>query len=279
MRVEMAARLNNPQAIEQGVGDTSEEIRIAALQSLFEARPDRGIVLATDLLKNGSGASRLMRESAVTLLGDTESKEAIPILLEVARTDSDTRLRRRAIEALAEIEDDSVLEPLKQLALKSADVSVARAALEAMSERESTARPFFLEVARSATNTDLRLEAIEQLGELENDPAVVNDLVQLMASEKDVRIRRAIIEALGEREDNASAESLIRLYDAEKNESVREIIIEALGESEQKPALQKLTEIALRDPSLRLRKRALEHIGDSDDPDAYKFLEELLRKN
>jgi len=311
MRVEMAPRLKNTQVIEQGVAELNEEIRLAALQSLFEARPDRGITMATDILKAGSGSSRLMREGAIELLAETESKEAVPVLLEIAQKDSDLRLRRKAVEALGEIHDPSVLEPLKALALQSTDITVAREALEALSEHESAALPFLIEVARTGASVELRMEAIEKLDEFENDPTVVDELMKLMASEKDVRVQRALvealedievptaqaalaelarrssssevrrtaIEALAEREDEASAQSLIQLYDAEKDERVREIIIEALGESEQKPALRKLTEIALRDPSMRLRKRALEEIVDSDDPDAYKFLEEVLKKN
>jgi len=311
MRVEMAPRLKNTQVIEQGVTATNEEIRLAALQSLFEARPERGTAMAIDILKAGSSSSRLMREGAIELLADTESREAVPILLEVAQKDSDVRLRRKAVEALGEIQDSSALEPLKALALQSNDIFIARAALEALAEHESAAGPFLIEVARSSAAVELRMEAIEQLGELENDPTVVDELMKLIASEKDLRIQRALvealeesevpkaqaalaelasksssievrrsaIEALAEREDEASAQSLIQLYDTEKDERVKSTIIEALGESEQKVALRKLTEIALRDPSVRLRKQALEEIADSDDPDAYKFLEEVLKKN
>lgn len=311
MRVEMAPRLKNSQVIDQGFNEADEEIRLAALQSLFEARPDRGIALATEILKAGSKSSRLMREGAVTLLGETESKEAVPVLLEIARNDSDVRLRRSAVEALGEINDPSVLEPLKALVLKSNDLTVAREALDAVAEHEGQVKPFLIEVARSGAPVEIRREAIEQLGELENDPTVVNELMKLMASEKDVRLQRALIEALeelkapsaqaalselartsassevrrraiealAERNDDAAAQALIQIYDAEKDESMKEMLIDALGESERKPALRKLTEIAMRDTSMRLRKRALEQLGESDDPDAYKFLEELLKKN
>src|SRR5262245_9961870 len=39
MRLEIAHRLNNNKLIEQGVSAENEEIKLAALQSLFEARP------------------------------------------------------------------------------------------------------------------------------------------------------------------------------------------------------------------------------------------------
>src|SRR4030095_7815418 len=71
MRVEIAPRLKNNRVIEQGVSAENEEIRLAALQSLFEARPERAAAIAADILKSGSGASRLMREGAITLLAES----------------------------------------------------------------------------------------------------------------------------------------------------------------------------------------------------------------
>jgi HEAT repeat protein len=310
MRVEIAPRLNNQQVIDQGVGATNDEVRIAALQSLFESRPERALTLAADLLKSGSGASRLVKESALTLLADSESREAVPLLAEVARNDSDTRLRKKAIEALGEIDDNSALEPLKALALQTTDLSIARAALEAAGDHESAARSLFLEVARSNASVELRADAIEQLGDLDEDPGIVDDLLKLLSAEKHPRLQEALIEtladielpqaeialtsvarsaptvevrlmvveALNDREGEGAIESLIQLYDAEKDERVKEEIIEAFGDSEEKTALRKLIDIARRDPSLKLRKRAISELAGNDDPEVTKFLEEMLKK-
>ena len=311
LRVEMAPRLKNSQVIEQGVTETNDEIKLAALQSLFEASPERARAIATDILKAGGSSSRLMKEGALALLADSESKEAIPVLVQVARTETDPRLRRKAIDALGDIEDDSVLEPLKTLVLQSTDLSIARAALNALADHEGAARKFLLEVARSNAPVEVRAEAIDELADIEGDPSIVDDLLQMLATEKDARVqreliealedfehprastaltelarnspnvelRRRAIEALADREDDAAVASLIQLYDAEKDERLKEAILEALGESEQKSALTKLSEVALRDSSLRLRKKALTLIGESEDPDAIKFLEEMLKKN
>src|SRR5262245_33235129 len=182
MRVKIAPRLNNQQVIDQGVGETNDEVRVAALQSLFESRPERAMTLAGDLLKSGSGASRLVKESALTLLADSESREAVPILAEVARNDSDTRLRKKAIEALGEIEDASALEPLKALVLQTTDLSIARAALDAAGNHEgAAARNLFLEVARSNASVELRADAIEELGDLDEEPGIVDDLLKLLS--------------------------------------------------------------------------------------------------
>lgn len=316
LRVELAPRLKNNQVIEQGVTESNEEIKLAALQSLFEAKRERALAIAMDLLKPGSNASRMMKEGALTLLADSESKEAVPLLAELARTEPDMRLRKKAIEALGEIEDESVLEPLKAIVMQATgangDVSIARSALQALAQHHGgKARGLLLEIARSNAAVELRAEAINGLGEIENDPTVVDDLLKLFAAEKDAKLQEAIIEALsevelpgaltalanlartatnsevreraiealGQREGEKGIESLIQLYDAEKDEHVRESIVEALGDSEEKLALRKLMDIARRDASIKLRKRALSAIGRSEDPEAIKFLEDLLKKN
>jgi tetratricopeptide (TPR) repeat protein len=61
LRVEIAPRLKNSQLIEQGVNEVNEEIRLAALQSLFEANPQRALAMASDILKPGASGSRLMK--------------------------------------------------------------------------------------------------------------------------------------------------------------------------------------------------------------------------
>jgi HEAT repeat protein len=278
MRVEIAPRLKNNQVIEQGVSDPNDEIRLTALQSLFEARPERALSMAAEILKQGSSASRPLREGAVALLGDSETMEAIPILVQVARNDPDMRLRKKAIEALAEYDGE--------------------------------ARKALLEIARSNAEVDVRSAAIEALAEIENDPAVVDDLVALMASSREPRLQRKLIgtlgeiessraetalaqiarnstsvevrlqaiDALAEHESDSAADSLAQLYDAEKDEKVKEEIINALENTESKAGLRKLSQIAAREPSLRLRKQALSAVGDSDDPDVIKYLEEILKQ-
>jgi HEAT repeat protein len=248
MRVEMAPRLKNSQVIEQGVSEANEEIRLAALQSLFEARPERALTIATDILKAGSSSSRLMKEGALALLADSETKEAIPILAQVARSDTDMRLRRKAIEALGDFEDEpAVVDELVKLLSSEKDPRLLETLIDALEDLEF--------------------------------PQATSALMELARSSSSAAVRRQAIEKLADREDDNAAQSLIQLYDAEKDERMKEDILEALAESEQKPALQKLSQVALRDSSLRLRKRALALMGESDDPDVIKFLEEMLKKN
>ncbi len=313
MRVEIAPRLKNTQVIEQGVTDSNEEIRLAALQSLFEARPERAVAIATGLLKAGSGASRVMRQGALDLLADSEAVEAVSALVEVARNDPDQRLRVEAIDGLAEIRSETAVEPLRALALQPGEADIARAAVDALSEFQG-GRTILLEVAQSNAPAEVRAAAVHALGEVEDQPAAVDDLIRLLASTKEPAVQEAIIDALAESEASAAEgplvelartgsletrrnaiealaeraeegrgtasaiQSLIAIYDSEEEERLKEEIIEVFGESRETPALNKLMQIAMGDASIRLRKAALAAIGDSEHPEAVRFLEEILRQ-
>jgi len=310
-RVEIAPKLNNNKVINQGVSAENEEIKLAALQSLFEAKPERAITIATDILKPGSGASRLMKDGAITLLADSGSKQAIPVLIDAARSETDLGLRKKAIRALGEFEDESVLEPLKSLATQSGDKEIAHIAVRAIAEHEGPrALTLLLEIARSNAGVELRSEAIDGLGERKED-SVVDELLKLFSADKNEKIRDEIIsalsdmdlpsaraailelalsapsiesrkkaiEALGNQEGERAVDSLIQLYDTEKDERMKEVILDALGDSEEKKALGKLMDVVRKEPSLKLKKKALAMLGRSDDPEAMKFLEELLKKN
>ncbi|HEV2664943.1 MAG TPA: HEAT repeat domain-containing protein, partial [Blastocatellia bacterium] len=166
MRVEIAPRLKNNKLIEQGVGAENEEIKLAALQSLFEAKPERAIAIAADILKSGSGASRLMKEGAIALLTDSDSKLAIPVLIDAVRNETDHDLRKKAVRALGIHDDDSVLDPLKALVVQTTDKEIARIAIQALTEHEGPrAQALLIEIARSNADAELRATAIRGLGD------------------------------------------------------------------------------------------------------------------
>jgi HEAT repeat protein len=208
MRVEIAPRLKNTQVIEQGVRDSNDEIKLAALQSLFEARPERAVAIATDLLKAGSGASRVMRAGALELLADADVAEAVPALVAVARSDPDQRLRLEAIEALGEIRSERAEAPL-------------------------------LELARSG-DFEIRRHAIEALGERAEDGGTLRVLQSLMAiydAEPDERLKEEIIEALGESRESAALNKLMQIAAGDASTKLRKEALSAIADSDSPDAV------------------------------------------
>jgi HEAT repeat protein len=310
MRIEMAPKLNNNDAINQGIKEEDEEMKLVALQSLFESSPERAIKVATDILKPGSRSSITLKEGAIMLLADSDSKEAGVAVLEVARRETDSRLRRKAIAMLGEVKAPGVMELLKELVMTSSDREMVRAAISAIAEHDGEqSRIVLLELARSAADPELRSMAISELAD-HHDKSTFDDLIKLFESEKNEEVRKHIISALAEsddaharakimelarsaadieirktaishiaeHEDEQAANALVELYDAERNQEIKEEIIAALGDMKNKRALRKLMEIVKSDAPVRLKKRAIEALSESGDPEALKFIEELLKK-
>src|SRR4030095_17247870 len=97
--------------------------------SLFQSSPERAVKVATDSPKPGSRSSVTLKEGAIMLLGDSDSSEARVAVLEIARSETDSRLRRKAVEMLGEVKGAGVMELLKELVMKSTDRQLVRAAI------------------------------------------------------------------------------------------------------------------------------------------------------
>src|SRR4030095_12499105 len=110
------------------------EFKIVVLQALFQTDVQRGIVAATEWLKPGSTQTVRCKGAALSLLGRHGGKTVTPVILGVARNETDLKLRARAISTLGATNDDSVVDSLRDFAMSSQDNEIVEAALYALSK-------------------------------------------------------------------------------------------------------------------------------------------------
>ena len=309
MRVEIAPQTGNTKVVEDTLKKNDEEIKLIALQSLFQGNSERAAQYAADILKANSTASRRLKEMAIGLLGQHSNKAALQTLIDIARNGTDARLRRTAVFWLGQSGDESALNLLKELATRGESDEVYKTALQAISQHGSAqAGAFLSEVARTAASPKVRREAIFWLGQKGGESAI-DELMNIYRADQDIEIKKQVIFALsqiggaraesqlleiartgdhlemrkqaifwyGQRGGQQRVDALVQLYDAEKNNEIKERLLFALSQSGQKPALRKLMEVARGDSSVELRKKATFWLGQSRDPEAMKFLEDLLK--
>jgi HEAT repeat protein len=309
LRVEIAGQVRDTRPITDELDKDNSEIKRIALQSLFQADPERAAAFVADILKPDSKADRKLKETAIALLGQHSGPKSTATLIELARTQSDPKLRRTAIFWLGQSGDEKAFDALKELATKSSDDEIAKAALFALAQRsDKRGYDVLLEVARTSPSVRQRREAIFWLAQ-RGDENVVDELMKIYGAERDLAVRKHILFALtqnssaraanalneiarsgsevelrkqaifwlGQRGGEQAVETLIQLYDAEKNPEIKEQLIFALGQSESKAALRKLMQIAKSDTSVEARKKAVFWLGQKRDPEAAKFLEEILK--
>jgi hypothetical protein len=220
--------LENPSS--EASDDDPCEFKIVVLQALFQTDVQRGIVAATDWLKPGSNQTVRCKSAALSLLGRNGGKAVTPVILGVARNESDLKLRARAISALGATNDDSVVDALRDFALNSQENDIVEASLYALSKHTGD-------------------RAIAVLGEIAS------------ASGRPVALRKQAISSISTRPGEPAVDALLRIYDADQTLEIRKAVIYGFGNRKSERAGAKLLEIARGSDVIELRKSAISAIS------------------
>lgn len=216
------------------------EFKIVVLQALFQTDVQRGIISATDWLKPGSTQTVRCKSAALTLLAAHGGKASMPVILNLARSETDVVLRARAISALAATNDDSVIDPLREFALSSTDNTIVEAALYALSRHT-------------------------------ND-RVIGVLTDIATSGKTPAQRKMAIASIASRVGDPAVEALFRIYDADQSVEIRKAVISGFANRRSERAGEKLFEIARTSDNIELRKAAIAAIPRRGGDKSIDFL-------
>jgi len=216
------------------------EFKIVVLQALFETDVQRGIIAATDWLKPGSTHTVRCKSAALSLLARAGGKASMPVILNVARTETDVVLRARAISALGATNDESMIDPLREFALNSTDNTIVEAALYALSRHT-------------------------------ND-RVVGVLTDIAISGKTPAQRKLAIASIASRVGDPAVDALFRIYDADQSVEIRKAVISGFANRRSERAGEKLFEIARTSDNLELRKAAIAAIPRRGGDKSIDFL-------
>ncbi|HJU94066.1 MAG TPA: HEAT repeat domain-containing protein [Pyrinomonadaceae bacterium] len=288
--------LGHKDAVEQGLERDSCEIKILALQSLFQADQDRAIGIVTESLRANPTPCQGFQAAAVSMLGSQRNPKVVPILLDIARSNSDQKLRLTAIKRLGEHHSEPVTDELIKLydgdSTKEIRQQVLRALVESRTPRGSAK---VLEIARAGTDLPIRQYAIRYVGEMK-DAASLDELIRIYDADKTKEIRFQVIRALAERDDakaraklfeiaqqgetpelrieairrlgdrgRVALDDLLRLYSGESNLQIKQGLLRAFADNSDPRALNKLFEIARGNDAVELRGYAIRQLGNKDD--------------
>lgn len=248
-------------ALDSTDDDDPCEFKIVVLQALFQTDVQRGIMAATEWLKPGSTQTVRCKSAALTLLGRNGGKSVTPVILGVARSEPDMKLRARAISTLGASNDDTVVDALRDFALNSQDNDIVEAALYALSKHTGDrAITVLSDIAISGKTVSQRKVAISSIASRSGEPAVdalfrIYDtdqsleirkavifgfanrkseragtrLLDIARGSDNIELRKAAISAISRRGGDKAVEFLLSLYDTEKNEELRDQILTSLG--------------------------------------------------
>jgi len=272
------------------------EIKMLALQSLFQADQERAISIATEALRANPNQCPGFPAAAVSMLGSQGGARAVPLLLDIARSNPDAKLRLTAIKRLGEQRSDQITDELVKLydadRNKDIRIQILRALAESRTPRGSAK---VLEIARAGDDLAVRQYAIRFIGELK-DAASLEELIRIYDADKTTEIRSQILRTLAERDEARAREKLfqiasqgdtpelrieairrlgghgrialddlLKLYTSETNVQIKQGLLRAFAESNDPRALAKLVDIARGGESIELRGYAIRRLGEKDD--------------
>ena len=282
--------------VEQALQRDNCEIKMLALQSLFQADPDRAMSIALESLKANPNQCPGFPAAAVSMLGSQGGARAVPVLLDIARSNPDEKLRLTAIKRLGDQHTDQITDELIKLYDADRDkdirIQILRALVEGRSPRGSAK---VLEIARSGDDIAVRQYAIRYVGELK-DAASLDELIRIYDADKTNEIRYQILRALAERDDvkaraklfdiakqgdtaelrieairrlgdhgRIALDDLIQLYTSETNMQIKQGLLRAFAENNDPRARAKLLDIARGGETIELRGFAIRRLGEKDD--------------
>lgn len=288
--------MGHGEKVQQAIDRDNCEIKILALQSLFQADEERAIGIITEALKTNPPPCQGFQAAAVTILGSRRSPRTIPLLLDIARSNPDVRLRLTAIKRLGDQHDEQIVEELIKMydadRTKEVRAQILRALVDSRTTR-GTAK--VMEIARSSDDLAARQYAIRFVGELK-DPASLDELIRIYDADKTREIRFQVLRALSEREEprarakvleiartgetpevrieairrlgdrgRVAIDDLLQLYASETNVQIKQGLLRAFADSKDPRALAKVLEIARGNDPIELRGYAIRQLGNHDD--------------
>jgi HEAT repeat protein len=288
--------LGRKDAVDDALNKEDCEIKILALQSLFQADEERALGIVTEALRANPAKCPGFQAAAVSILGSQGGPKAVPILLDIARSNPDLKLRLTAIRQLGEQNNDQVIDALIKIydtdQTKEIRTMVLRTLIDGRSPR-GVAK--VIEIARSSNDPVVRQYAIRFLGDM-NDAASLDELIRIYDADKTREIRAQIIRALAERDDprartklfeiarqgetpeirieairrlgdngRGSIDELLQLYTTESNVQIKQGLLRAFADINDPKAQGKLFEIARGNDPIELRMYAVRQLGEKDD--------------
>lgn len=275
--------------------ETDEDLKLMAINSLLASDPERAVPLLEKVF--ASSASPKVKERALFVLSQSGSSRARGIVVEIARGKSNPDLQLKALKYLGLFGGNASRQALADIYGSSTDVKVKREILRSFMLAQERER--LLGAAKQEKNTELRKEAIHQLGVLraqaelselyQAEPAAEvkeeilrslfiggsgEKLAELARAEKDPDLRRKAIHSLGLM-GKKYGDALAALYASDPDKSIR---IEVLHSLFLQANVKALIEIARKETNPELKKEAVHRLSLMRSKEATEFMMEILNK-
>jgi hypothetical protein len=277
--------------------ENDEELKLMALNGLVQSDPERALPLLENLLKTSN--SPKLKERVLFVLAQSSSPRGKQLLEQVARGSAgnpDLQLKAiRYVSATSKKTDNRQL--LWEIYTASNDLQVKRAILNGLMGAGD--KDHILQIAKTEKDPKLRLDAISMLGasgaqselwqmyQSETSPDAkqqilysmiasgsADRLLEVAKTEKDIKLRRSAIQALGSMNASKTGDALVSVYGSETDPAVKKSIVDGLRSQKNAKAL---VDLARKESDPAMKREIVSRLSGMNSKEAADYLMELLK--
>jgi HEAT repeat protein/TolA-binding protein len=291
-------------------------VRAEALSALGQMDRAAAMPIVKKVLARRDECTVELRRRALFVAARDADADAVNLIMDVAKNDSDQSIRSEAMRWLPRVAGDNAVPQLEELLRTSTDEQAQRSAIQALGSIDSdrARKAIRAIIERNDAPERVRYEAIYSISrEREGRPASADDVNYLRAMYTKVeipRLREAVLMSLSRIETPENAQFLLsiarnvnevtslrataiqrlgrmqsvavndiaKLYDVADARSLREQILYVLSQRKEPEAIDKMIEVAKKDTDPQIRRTAISLLARSNNPRAIQLLKELIDK-
>lgn len=293
--LEVDAKQTRPEDIQD-----NDEIKLLAINAMKDSDSERAVPLLQDVLSKTN--SLRVKRAALSVLAQINNPKARQILLSYAKGTGNPDLQMEAIRYIAVNRDKQTTSTeLRQIYESTEDVNVRRAIIaayhsagnkpELMRIAEAGGTPIAIRqqaisgltnlaapqelfaLYQKETDRDLKIQMVSAFASM----GAIDQLSQILKTEKDVEVRRRAIRSLGSVRSDKTRQMLVDLYAGEQDIDNRKVVISALGSQDNAEAL---VAIARKETNLPLKTeivRRLSELANRGNKVAGEYMLEILK--
>jgi len=277
--------------------ESDEDLKLMAINGLVQSDPERALPLVENLLKTSS--SPKLKERALFVLAQSNSARGKQVLEQVARGGAgNPDLQLKAISYISAGSKKTDNRPLLwEIYSSSNDPQVKRAILHGL--MASNDKDHLLQIAKTEKSPQLRLDAIAYLGS-NGTPAELRQIYQgetsadvkqqilhsmissgsadwlaeIARTEKDPKLRRSAIQALGSMNSTKTGDTLVAMYASETDPAMKRNIIDGLHSQRNAKGL---VDLARKESDPAMKREIVGRLSNMKSKEAADYLMELLK--
>lgn len=256
----------------------NNEIALSAIRAL--GNMDDEVAMEALLNLYGQSLNVKIRKEIIFALSEIGSPRALEKLTEIAKTDTDSNLRKDAIFWFGQKADsEDSIKFLEDIALNDSKKEVREKAVFALSEaRDGRGAGPLRNIVQNAKDVDTRKRAIFWLGQKARTDETIKFLQETIIKDVNNVVSKDAVFALAEAPDDRGLEALATVSRTSKNPDVRKEAVFWLGQkAKSDETIQYLKSVALDDPEKQVRKRAVFALSEAPEGRGLEALQEVAK--